>query len=566
MKTSHREDVERYCSDVMSGKTITGKQQRLAVERYLADVRDGAERGLLFCEGDADYAINTFSIWKHSIGQFAGKPFELQPWQKFIVWNLWGWKLKESGLRRFKRAYLNVAAKAGKTTFAAGLALLLAIADTPIEQSAEVYIVATALKQAKILSTQALRFVESCPWIRKRSKPYAAEWRIEWPMNHGKLQPFVVGPSADGINAHAIIRDELHAFREKHREGSDKLPSRMASRQQPMLIDITTAGTDASLIWNEEHELAEMVINGVESSTIVDDSYFVFICAIDECDDEFDERNWQKACPSLGVTVPVQYYREQAETAKRSPKMHGRFIRYQCNRKTAAATRAIPAEHWARGCDPIQHALWEEGKGGVDLSRTRDLTSISGVFPVRSDSGETLRWEVMSKSWVASEGRLQLDREPFRTWIDRGLIDVIEGDIIVFDEIEDEIVRWSEVYSVTQWAFDPNRAAELMQRLAARGIGVFPFNQSSRKFNEPCERIQDEFMAGRIRHGNDPVLSWQFSNLEFIEDSNGLIKPNKKNMASKIDAAVATIMAFQGCLFAEKTAGSFYDNNEVEMG
>lgn len=549
-----KEIVEKYCSDVLSGHRVAGKYQIYAVQRYLKDLETASEKGFYFDEETANYACNFSRCFPHTKGaQFAGKPVVLEPWQVFIMWNLFGWKHKETGLRRFRRAYINVAAKAGKTTFMAAVALLLAMSDEPIEAGAEVYVVAPTHRQSMILYGQSVEFVEAVEYLKKRADIYKGDHKILWGPSNARISPVVIGPNLDGINAHAIIRDELHALRETHRDGCGKLPSRMAARQQPLMIDITTAGSDASLLWEEEHKLASTIVESVITNAGNDDSYFSFICSIDEGDDHFDERVWQKANPSLGVTIPIEFYLQAAMRAKQLPTALSEFLRYQCNIKSSASSRAIMPEHWALGNEPIQHALWEEGRGGVDLSRTRDFTAISACFPIRNAEGKTIRWEVLSKSWVCSEGRLRLDREPFKTWIYEGKLHVIEGDRILYDEIEEEIVRWSEVYNINQWAFDPNRAAELMNRLKLRGIEVFPFNQTANKYNEACERFQDECIAGNIRHGNDPVLTWQIGNLEYTVKENGLVMPNKKNIASKIDAACATLMAFQGCLFAERT-------------
>lgn len=561
-----RKIVDKYVSDVLSGKRVAGKYQAYAVKRYIHDCKTANERGLVFDADAAHYACNLSQIWKHTEGsQFDKKPVILEPWQAFCMWNIFGWKHKETNLRRYRRAYINVAAKSGKTTWMATVALLLGIADMPVEAGAQVYVVATTLNQSRILYDQAVKFVEGNDYVRDIADIYRGQCRIQWEPSGAIVRPIVVGPNIDGINAHAVIRDELHAFRESHRDGCGKIPSRMAARQQPLMIDITTAGSDASLLWEEEHRIAVSIAESVVSGVAMDDSYFPFICTIDEGDDPFDESVWIKANPSLGVTVGYDYYRAAANRAKQLPTALSEFLRYQCNVKSSATSRAIMPEHWAMGNEPIQHPLWQEGRGGVDLSRTRDFTAISAVFPVRDESEKIIRWEVLSKSWVCSHGRLRLDREPFRTWIYEGKLAVIEGDRILYDEIEEEIVRWSEVYNVVQWAFDPNRAAELMNRLQQRGIEVFPFNQSVGKYNEACERFQDECMAGNIRHGNDPVLTWQIGNMEYITRENGLSMPNKKNVASKIDAACATLMAFQGCMFAERQAASFYDNNGLEM-
>jgi phage terminase large subunit-like protein len=492
---------------------------------------------------------------EHTLGaQFADKPLILEPWQAFCTWNIFGWRRQETGLRRFRRAYITVAAKAGKTTWMGGMALLLAIADIPAEAGPHVFIVSTKLEQSRLLYDETVKFIEKKTDITKACRVYRAPHRIEFPSIHGLIKPIALGPKIDGINAHAIIRDELHAFTETHREGCEKLPSRMDARQQPLMVDITTAGNDKSQLWRDEDGYASRVVESAVSGQVVDDSYFAFIARMDVGDDPFAESSWRKANPSLGVTVPLSVIQEEATRARIDPTAKNKFLRYKCNVEVSASNVAILPEQWAMGNSPVSHVTWEEGYGGVDLARTRDWAAIAACFPIRNEEGKAVRWELLSRTWIAGNGQTRVDQEPFRSWIRDGKIGVIEGDRIVYDELEAEILRWAAVYSVKKWAFDPNRAAETMNRLWQTGEidEPFPFIQGTRKYNEPCIRFVDEVSRGNVLHGNDPVLTWQAGNLQFYTDHEGLVKPDKRNERSKIDALVAALMAFSECLFAER--------------
>lgn len=556
----YRKIVDKYVNDVISGEKTCGKLQIYAVKRFQHDIDNSKEKGIYLDEKVASYACNSFHMWKHTIGsQFVGNPMYLEPWQAFCIWNLFGWKRTEDKLRRFNRGFISVAAKSGKTTFMAGMALLLAMGDIPIEASANVYTVATSLKQARICYDQAVEFIQGNEYTNNESLLdiyYGNSPCIKWSPNNAVIQPFVLAGSVDGVNAHAIIRDELHAFTEKHREPSGKLPSRMATRQQPFMIDITTAGSDSSVLWEEEYKIAVSVVESVITGVKTSESYFSFICSLDEGDDVFDEKNWYKANPSLGVTVSLRKYRELAEEARHLPTKLSDFTRYQCNTKSSASARAIMPEQWAQGNRPVRHAEWDAGFGAADLARTRDFASIAGMFPVRDEKGEIERYEVISKSWTCSENKsIRMDREPFRTWLQSGKLNVIEGESIIYNEIADEIERWTDIYNVQQWSFDPHRALELMVDLEKRGISCYRFHQNATMYNEPCEAFQREVRLGRVIHGGDPVLTWQIGNMEYLQPktrADGLVMPNKRNASSKIDAACATLMAFQGCLFAEK--------------
>lgn len=549
-----RKVVESYVESVLNGKRIAGKHQRYAVERYLADVGSAYSRGYYFDEEAAHKACNFAPIFcKHSIGaQFVGKPFILEPWQAFCVWNLFGWRKQSDSLRRFKKAYITVAAKSGKTTWAAYLAYMLTVFDSPVEASAHTFLTSTKLEQAKLVFDEVEKFVSSNPYVADTAQVYRSPpQRILFGDN--KIQIIAIGGKLDGINAHAIIRDELHAFTESHREGCEKLISRMKARQQPLFIDITTAGSDKSLLWLEEDSYATQVAESVVSGSVIDDTYFPFICRMDVGDDPYDEHSWHKANPSLGVTIPVATIAEEANRAKNDASARQAFLRYTCNVQVSASCRAITPEQWQIGAKPLSRAMWREGYGGIDLARTRDFAAIGAVFPITDDNGNLLRWEVTSRVWVAREGGTRLDREPFRSWIANGKLSVIEGDRILFDELESEIVRWRDVYGVNKWRFDPYRAAEMMTRLAEiHGVAVEPFAQKTTTYNEPCTRFVDELVNGRIYHGGDEVLTWQAGNLEFFVDSGGLVKPDKGARDSKIDGMVAILMGFSGALFDQK--------------
>ena len=150
-------DVQLYIDSVIEGSINCGKLERLAVQRHINDLESGHERGLYFDAEAAQLALDFFPILKHSKGQWGGRPFLLQGWQKFIVWGLFGWK-NEDGYRRFATAYNEIARKNGKSTFAAGLGLLALVLDK--ERGAEVYTAATKLDQAKIIHEEAERMVQ----------------------------------------------------------------------------------------------------------------------------------------------------------------------------------------------------------------------------------------------------------------------------------------------------------------------------------------------------------------------------------------------------------------------
>lgn len=548
------DDVHDYIDGVLSGEIVAGRLVKLACERHLKDLEDGHKRGLKFDRDIATRACAFFPmVCRHSIGEWDKQPFHLSPWQKFATWSLFGWREIDTGCRRFRRAYMSVARKNGKTTWCAALALLLMYADEPFEAGAEVYIAATKIPQAMILYKEAVRMVQASPALKSRSLVRKAPHSVQWNDVSSSLCPVASDGNLDGLNPHGIFEDELHAWTERHRQAKEKLTTGGGARRQPLEVMITTAGDDNSLLWKEEDEHAVRVMESVLTGNIIDDGLFAFVARIDEEDDPFDESVWAKANPNLGISPKVKYLQEKAELAKQKPSEVNKFIRYQTNRQVSSSNRAIPIDWWLRGKAALTIQPKAYGHGGIDLGRSDDWCAISACFPVLNDGKEIDHYELKSKAWICKDGSFDCSKEPFRSWIKQGILLANEGDQIDWGLVRAAILEWHDEYDITSWAYDPAFARLLEGDLTNdHGLTLFKFTQSAYHYNEPCVRFVQEMKAGRIWHANEPILSWQFANLNFHTDSRGLVMPDKSNRASKIDAAVASIMAFSECLFAER--------------
>src|SRR5215831_5309752 len=256
------------------------------------------------------------SFLRHSKGQWAGKPFELLDWQfTDIIAPLFGWK-RADGSRRFRRAYIEVPKKNGKSTLASGIGLYLLVGDG--EPGAEVYSVAADRYQANIVHGEAIRMVRASPGLSSRLELNRTTHNISFP----KLSAWYRSLSSEantkeGLNAHGLIIDELHAW--KGRGLWDALRYAGRSRRQPLLFAITTAGDDMDSICREQHDYAK----GVLSGEILDTRFFAYIrraAAIAEGDREDDDwadpAIWHKANPSLGVTIDPGEFARDVEEAK----------------------------------------------------------------------------------------------------------------------------------------------------------------------------------------------------------------------------------------------------------
>jgi phage terminase large subunit-like protein len=246
--------VTTYDRRVLKGATLAGELVRLACQRHLDDLKSGPGRGLRFDKHAALHAIDFFPLLNHSQGEWAGEPFVLQPWQKFIVGSLFGWK-RTDGTRRFRTAYDEVARKNGKSRLLAGI--LLYLFDGDDEPGAQVFTAATKRDQARIVHSEAVRMVKASPSLRSHIRVYKDNLNIE--VTNSKFEPLGAdSDTLDGLNVHGAGIDELHAH--KNSGMVDILETARGSRRQPLIFEITTAGYDRHSICWQHRDYSEKVL------------------------------------------------------------------------------------------------------------------------------------------------------------------------------------------------------------------------------------------------------------------------------------------------------------------
>jgi phage terminase large subunit-like protein len=267
---------DAYVSDVLSGKQVACQWVKLACERHVRDMREGADRGLTFDWDAANKVIAFCSLLKQSKGEWAGQPLSLEPWEQFILASIFGW-MRHDGTRRFRTAIISCARKQGKSTLAAAVGLYMLVADN--EPGAEIYSAATMRAQAQITHSEATRMVKASPQLLKIVRVFKDNIFIE--DTASKFIPLGAdSDTMDGLNAHCAIVDEIHAH--KTRDTWDLLETATGSRRQPLMFGISTAGTDRqSLFWNQ-NDYTQKVLLGV----IQNDAWFGIIYSLDEGDKE----------------------------------------------------------------------------------------------------------------------------------------------------------------------------------------------------------------------------------------------------------------------------------------
>lgn len=534
--------ASQYALDVLSGKRVAGDLVRQACQRHLDDLEGGAERGIRFDAEDAAIALEFFRLLRFSTGEWAGKPFWLEPWQQFIVASLFGWK-REDGTRRFRTAYAEMARKNGKSCLLAGVGVYMLVADG--EPRAEVYSAATKRDQAKIIWEEAKQMVKRSPSFAGRV--FASMRNLSVGATGSKFEPLGADKDTlDGLNIHCALVDELHAH--KNPGLYEVLSTATGARRQPMVISITTAGSDKTRICWEQHEYSTRVLSGV----IEDDSFFAFIAALDKDDDWTDESVWEKANPNLGVSAKIETLRDDVRSALASPRKQNEIRRLKFNEWTRAETRFLDAAKWeacAGDLTPSELEELHDGEpcwAGLDLSSTTDITAFVMVWPPAKPGGT---FDVAARFWIPAAGIEERERKahvPYQYWVEQGWIEATEGDVIDYGFVYEEILRCDERHQIASVYYDRWNSLKIATELADAGILMVKFGQGSVSMNAPCKELERLVMCGGLRHGGNPVLSWMADNLEVKTDAGGNLKPMKpdyRQSAKKIDGMSALLNA-----------------------
>jgi phage terminase large subunit-like protein len=544
--------VTAYAWRVCAGKVPACRFVRLACERHFRDLEHGAKRGLRWNPGAALHAIRFFQYLRHSKGEWGGQPFELQPWQKFTVGSVFGWKRRD-GTRRFRTIYEELPRKNGKSTKLAGVGLYGLVADR--EPGAEIYAAATKRDQARIIFGEAQRMVRAAPELREVVGWYKNNLSVE--QTASKFEPLSADErTLDGLNPHVVLVDELH--KHKNRALLDVLDTALGARRQPLLWIITTAGDDdPESVYAQENDYAIKVLEGV----VEDDSLFAFLATIDADDRWDDPRAWAKANPGLGVSVKLDDLKRQALKAKKSPSAAVAFKRLRLNVRTAAAHRAIDMDVWAKnGLGPFDPDSLRGRKcfAGLDLSSKVDLSAFVKLFPP-AEPGD--RWRVVARFWMPSDTVIEKsdrDRVQYQRWIDDGWIEPTAGNVIDHAEITNAIIEDSRLFRLLGLAYDPWNATQLAVALQGEGLPVFEFIQGIRSYTAPTKELEAMLLGEKLDHGNNPVLTWMASNLSVQTDKNENRMPTKKHSRGRIDGMSALIMAI-GRSLSDDT-GSVYED------
>lgn len=495
------------------------------------------------CKFDIDAARHVCNFFERYLRVTIGedRPFKLLDWQKFdILMPLYGWK-RPDGRRRYTKGDVFVAKKNGKSTICGGLVLYALLTGG---SRAQVFGVAHSREQAAIIYDEAASMARNAPQITSMLRPLDSKKRIVYPETSSFYQALAGengSRSAEGINPSLIVMDEIHV--QRSRELYDALTYASIARQDGLMLSVSTVGVaDQTTIWWEQYTYAK----GILSGDITDWSRFAYIAQADEeCktspEMRMDPRQWEKANPSLGVTVLPEKVRDAVVEAENSPAKMNNLLRYIFNIPTAQVDKVVPVELWKKCETVLPNLKGRRCYGGLDMASHEDISAFVLYFP--AEDGE--KAYVLCWLWCPEEKVRQREAKQqafYRVWVDDGDLLETEGNRIDPAPIEATIRQAFDDYQLEEVGFDPWNADSVVNPLVNEGYAVVQVPQTLVGMSSGTQGILDEIAEEKIWHDGNKVMTWCLSNCAANTKADA-IKFDKDKSADKIDGAVALAIA-----------------------
>lgn len=495
-------------------------------------------------------------------GEWAGRPFVLEEWEEQdIVRPLFGWK-RADGTRRFRRCFVWIARKNGKTELAAGIALLILVGDA--EMGGQVFSIASEEAQAKIVFTKASNMAVRTPVLAQKLECLGKV--IYCPELNGSFRPLSGKPKGKhGLNMSGLVGDEIHEW--PTGELYTFVHDSSAARRQPLEFLISTAGqkgTHGEEVFNE--------CQAIQAGDLDDPETMVVIYAPGEDDDWTKEETWRKANPNFGKSVKIEPFMADFKRARQLPRLENDFKRYRLNIWTDQAVRWLPMDSvddegrrfgWDHCAGPIawndpQYEARLLGKrcfGGLDLSSTQDLSALIWWFPVQDGLDVPVALCRAYKPADLVKEHAKRDRLPYERWIKEGALFTTPGNVVDYGFIEKRVLADATKFRVAYYgqskresdegglAIDRFNATGTAVRLEAEGIPVVLFGQGFVSLSAPSKELERLVMANGFHHGGHPLFRRHAQAVAVVSDDAENIKPTKAKSNGRIDCIAAQVNA-----------------------
>jgi phage terminase large subunit-like protein len=337
-----------------------------------------------------------------------------------------------------------------------------------------------------------------------------------------------------------VVYDEL--AQAKTRTLYDMLMTSLGSQVEPLMMIISTQSPA------NDHIMSELVDYGakIRQGEIEDPSFTAHVYRADEDCDLMDEKQWRKANPALGDYRSLKEMRDTMKRAVEVPSLEAAVRNLYLNQRVAAEAPFLTPNVWRKNDGEVDPKLFHDGRpvfGGLDLSSKTDLSAM-----VLCCTDDDMNAHLMTTVWTPSDtlmARAARDRAPYDAWHRAGYLNAVPGSALDYEFLARDIAEITTGMNVTRLSFDRWRIDILKQDFARIGFmpKLIPHGQGYKDMSPAVDAFLELAIAGKLRHGNHPILRWCVSNTFIETDAAGNRKPTKARSWGRIDAAVAGIMA-----------------------
>ena len=470
---------------------------------------------------------------RQSKGQWNGKPLKLELFQKAFLQALFGFVDKDTGLRKYRKAIFFVARKNGKSVLDSAVATYMLTKDN--EGGAEIYSIATKREQSKIVWDEAKKMIKKSPVLSKRIRTLIGG--IYYDATDSSFRALASDSnSLDGLNAHLVIADEVHAWKDKNL--LDVMYDSMSARQQPLLLETSTMGTIRQNVFDIEYDYASQVIDG----TIEDETLLPIIYELDDEKEWTDEECWFKANPALGKIKSLKNMREKVERAKANPIELVNLLCKDFN------IRQNSVNAWLSFDDLNNEEIYNEWKdcyciGGADLSSTTDLTCAT-LLGVKNS-----KIYVKQMYWIPTnslEKKVIDDRIPYDKWLNNGWLRLSGDSKIDYHDITKWYLEEVETNDLRPlWiGYDSWNAQFWCDEMKSLGFDMIEVRQGFKTESSPLKQMKADLMDKKINYNNNPITKWNLSNVSIKKDDNENIMITKEKSRQRIDGVASLMDAY----------------------
>lgn len=517
---------KEYAEQVINGDIIACEYVKLACKKYL-EFFDKYE----FRADKVDKVVNFISKLKHFTGKHNGKPFNLLPYQYWIIANIFGFYYPNTNKRVINYIYIELARKQGKTALAAAIVLYMLIADG--ENGSECELVANSTKQAKICFDISSNFLQSIDSKGKYFKRYRDKIKFDKTKSFLQVLSSDAGGN-DGYNSYCFVLDECHE--QKDSKLWDVMVSSQGMRENSLAMIITTAGFNKFGFCYSYRQTCIDILHGVKE----DDSQFTAIYTIDDGDDWRDKDNWVKANPSLGHTVSYDYLQQQVNKAVNNVSLEVGTRTKNFNQWVSSSDIWLSNDLLLKNTEKVDLSTFKECTAyiGIDLAAVSDLTAVSVMIPF-NDKFYFKTFYYLPQSALKDNANAEL----YKDWKRKGFLTITDGNVTDYDYVLKDIMSISKDVYVDKIAYDSYNATQFAINATSEGLPLEPFSQALWHFNKPTKEFERLIKSGKVIIDNNEITRWCFSNVYLKSDYNENVKPVKVETMNKIDGVISMIEA-----------------------